>query len=519
MKKTTDNKTKENALIEQNSLNLALKETEKSKEQLLRIQRLVGVGAFEYLPDEEIIILSDEAVSVLGLSAELKYYPINVFGKKVKQGLHEKMNVILKLAAEDKLKDNIQFTFRDDSKNNRHIEMLVEKHGGTVKGSITGVFREITKQKQAELSRKANTQAFEAIFFNSKIAILVLNLKGKIVDFNNSALELFGYTRNEMETINSVKLLVEEDIIDGGRIFARFINSAGKHNSFDYRLKKKNDEVFEVLINIEMTVTSEGEKIYVFINDITNLKKMERNNLNQERMLVQQSKMATLGEMVALIAHQWQQPINSIAMIAQMLEELIEVDEENSKMLNKSVESIMAQVLFMTNTMENFRNFLKPSGVSENFNLFKALKEVIGLYRPQLRHHNVDCELVVDDEKLKDAEVYGYENELKNVVLNILTNARDAIESHCPKKGQINMLLSQRDGKLKISIEDNGGGVSKELLNSIFTPYFSTKGDKGTGLGLYMSKLIITDRMHGIIDLENIEKGLRVNIYLQRVDN
>lgn len=205
-------------------------------------------------------------------------------------------------------------------------------------------------------------------------------------------------------------------------------------------------------------------------------------------------------------------------MIVQMLEELIDVDEQNRKMLAKSVESVMAQVIFMSKTMDDFRNFLKPSGVCEDFNLYKIIKEVVSLYRPQLRHYKVDCEVIVDDERLKRADVHGYDNELKNVILNILTNARDAIEEKCPENGQIYIMLTGNSERLKVSIEDNGGGMPDEIMQRIFDPYVSSKGDKGTGLGLYMAKLIIKDRMGGNISLKNTEKGLKVCIELERTD-
>jgi signal transduction histidine kinase len=130
----------------------------------------------------------------------------------------------------------------------------------------------------------------------------------------------------------------------------------------------------------------------------------------------------------------------------------------------------------------------------------------------------MNCEIFYDDEEIKKAEVHGYENELKNVILNFLTNSRDAIESRGIQKGEVHIVLSEIEGVIRICIEDNGGGMPEEVMSRIFDPYVSTKGDKGTGLGLYMAKLIIKDRMHGDIHVRNTDRGACICIMLDRVN-
>lgn len=490
------------------SLMLAMKGLEKSRERLIRTQQLAGIGGFEYLPEDQIIILSPEASRVLGLDPSKTIYTLEEFCKKLRRGRSDMFCVMLEQAEQSEA--NHEFIIKDDNKESRHIEVFLESPGGTLQGSVAGVFRNITKRKQAEIARNVNAQAFETVFYNAKIAIMVMNLKGRIIGYNSSAQKLFEYSAEEMDRMHAVTLLVEEDVMAAARIFARFINSAGKLNFLEYRLKKKNGDIIDVLINFEMIIDSESEKIYVFINDISGMKNMERKSLDQERMLIQQSKMATLGEMVALIAHQWQQPLNSIAMIVQMLEELIDVDEKNSKLLAKSVDNVMAQVAFMSSTMNDFRNFLKPSDVKQNFKIYDTVREVLNLYRPQLKYYQIDCDIYAESDSVRNVYVYGYENELKNVILNFLTNSRDAIESNCIEKGVISILMSEKNGKVYTCIEDNGGGMPKEVMDNIFSPYVSTKGDKGTGLGLYMAKLIIKDRMNGDISMKNTGQGLRI---------
>lgn len=517
MKNTKDDSILMNKAYEGDSLSLAMKDMQKNRDRLQRTQLLAGIGAFEYLPEDGIIILSDEACVCLGIEGGMKVFEINDFCRNTRQGHYNYFCNMIKAVNDNAASDELYFTYKG-AKGDRHIEVLLDKPDSTIEGSVSGVFRDVTRIKNAEIAKNTNSQAFQTIFSNAKIAILVLNLKGYITDFNDSALALFGYDKAEMEKMHSVNLLFEDDVIEASKMFARFINSAGKLNTLDYRVKGKDGKAIDVLLNFEMVIGHEGEKIFVFLNDLRGIREMERKHIDQERMLIQQSKMATLGEMVALIAHQWQQPLNSIAMIVQMLDELIEVDDDNHKMLMKSIESVLSQVNFMSTTMDDFRNFLKPSNLKCDFNLDAVLRDVVKLYRPQLRHYGMNCEIFYEDENIKDAMVHGYENELKNVVLNFLTNSRDAIEANEIKKGIVHIVLSEKDGNIRICIEDNGGGMPEKVMKRIFEPYVSTKGDKGTGLGLYMAKLIIKDRMNGDISVKNTDLGACICITLKRVN-
>jgi len=510
MSKQEDFDMKDQTISDLNSMLVARKDLERNRASLIRTQKIAGIGGFEFLPEDDIILLSDEAIDILGLSEDIKSYLLPDFCKKISSGINADICSILQNFSSADTARVTEFIIKDDNREYRYIEVYFDSESPTVEGGVSGVFHDITRRKRAEIHNNAHAEAFDTVFYNTKIGILVLNLKGEVIDYNNSALELFGYSDSEMKKMHSLNLLVEKDKLDASKIFARFINSAGRVNFMEYRLKRKNNKVFDVLVNFEMIITPEGERIYIFINDISDMKEMERKNVDQERMLVQQSKMATLGEMVALIAHQWQQPINSIAMIVQMLEELIEIDDKNRKILEKSVESVMSQVTFMSGTMNDFRNFLKPSDVKNNFNIHRMVKDVVSLYRPQLRYYRIECEVHAENERIKRAEVFGYENELKNVILNFLTNSRDAIENTCPKRGQVQIMLSGDEDNVQLCIEDNGGGVPENILKKLFSPYVSTKGDKGTGLGLYMAKLIICERMGGEILINNHKDGLKV---------
>jgi PAS domain S-box-containing protein len=372
-------------------------------------------------------------------------------------------------------------------------------------GSKSDFIVSFTDITDVENAHKALADMNKTLFDRTSIAILKLDEEGNVSEFNEKALKLLEYEEDELKGLCGLELISE----------TKLSSAYGSNESFDCKVIKKSGELFDALVSFEHIDFIDETQVYVFINDISKLKDMEKRNIDQERMMIQQSKMATLGEMVALIAHQWQQPLNSIAMVAQMLEELIDSDEGTIKLVEKTVSSIMDQVGFMSSTVNDFRNFLKPSSSSTNFNIVKTVKEVIDLYRPQLKYYKIQCDTYVEDERLNFATYKGFENEFKNVLLNFLTNSRDALDDKGVASPVIEITIHGEGDDVTVSIEDNAGGMPDDVLKNIFSPYVTTKGDKGTGLGLYMAKLIIEDRMNGKVRVENTNMGAKVSITMK----
>lgn len=241
---------------------------------------------------------------------------------------------------------------------------------------------------------------------------------------------------------------------------------------------------------------------------------------NKEQMLVQQSRMAAMGEMIGAIAHQWRQPINAIGLLVQDFEDAFEFGEMDKEYVKTAIMSIMQNINFMSQTIDDFRNFLKPSKEKLNFDIKAAIEEIMSMFEGILKKAAIEI-------TLENAEGTflrtGYPNEFKQVILNIINNARDAIVS-CRKKGQIGkdthgvikISLEKKagdaaqdgDDKVIIYVRDNGGGIPEDVISRIFDSYFTTKpDDKGTGIGLYMSKTIIENNMGGRLSARNITGG------------
>ncbi|QWR78542.1 ATP-binding protein [Candidatus Magnetomonas plexicatena] len=238
----------------------------------------------------------------------------------------------------------------------------------------------------------------------------------------------------------------------------------------------------------------------------------------QEQMLIQQSKLASMGEMIGLIAHQWRQPLNALALNVQDMNEAYIYGEMDEKYVEKSVNSSMQQIGFMSKTIDDFRNFFMPTKKKVQFDVNSAIEELLSMFLQIFNKSDIDFSVKVEHDTVLLTE--GYPSEFKQVVLNILNNSKDAIiskiGSDTNKHGKIEINLCNNESKSKIivSIKDNGGGIPDDVIEKIFDSYFTTKGAEGTGVGLYMSKTIIETNMGGSLTVKNVDGGAEFVISL-----
>ncbi|MBF0554368.1 MAG: HAMP domain-containing histidine kinase [Nitrospirae bacterium] len=252
------------------------------------------------------------------------------------------------------------------------------------------------------------------------------------------------------------------------------------------------------------------------------IEEMEKRR-TQEQLLIQQSKMAAMGEMIGIIAHQWRQPLNAIALTVQDVKEAYNYGELNGEYIKNSVDTTMEQLNFMSKTIDDFRNFFKPSKERVRFNIKSAIEELLSMFGQIFKKTDINISIKAGQDTMLSTE--GYLNEFKQVILNILNNAKDAItsirEAGNEIQGLIEITIGNNEGRDKviISIKDNGGGIPDDVIGKVFEPYFTTKGNEGTGIGLYMSKTIIETNMGGKLYCENIENGTMFVIELYEQHN
>ena len=236
-------------------------------------------------------------------------------------------------------------------------------------------------------------------------------------------------------------------------------------------------------------------------------------NKQKDEFIIQQSRLAQMGEMISMIAHQWRQPLNTLAIINQTLVLKHRRGKIDDNIIEDFKKDSNNQIKQMSATIDDFRNFFKPDKELKKLCISDVLKTTLEVASPMLVSSNIDIKMDIQ----KDVFIEAYQNEFGQVILNIINNAKDALVENKIADKKIYVNLKDLDDKVLISIEDNAGGIPDDILKDIFNPYFSTKDSKnGTGLGLYMSKLIIEEHMGGELSASNANEGARFTLVLNK---
>ena len=233
--------------------------------------------------------------------------------------------------------------------------------------------------------------------------------------------------------------------------------------------------------------------------------KRHRDNLKEmlkekEELMIAQSRQAAMGEMISMIAHQWRQPITALSMVGNNLKLDIELDKEiKTEELEKMVNIIGEQTQHLSQTIDDFRNFLKPKQEKQVTTMGTALGNTMKIIGRSLKNKNITVEI----EDLSDTELLTYSNQLLQVLLNIFNNAKDVLIDKSIVDAKVTVNIYETKDSVVTTICDNGGGIPEEVIKHLGEPYFTTKGKTGTGLGLHMSKTIMIKHLNGSLTWEN----------------
>jgi signal transduction histidine kinase len=226
-----------------------------------------------------------------------------------------------------------------------------------------------------------------------------------------------------------------------------------------------------------------------------------KKNRERDQMMFLQSRQAAMGEMIGNIAHQWRQPLNSLGLIIQRLKDLQPSEREE---IESSVYRAMEIIKHMSHTIDDFRRFFSPSREKEVFSLSETVRECLNLIDAAFRSNFIRVNLNIRE----DIWISGFPNEYKQVIMNILNNAKDVLKEKEGMERVIEIEIFKDRNNSVVTIRDNGGGIPEEIIDKIFEPYFTTKEPgKGSGLGLYMSKVIIESHMGGSLSVRNVDGG------------
>ena len=232
-------------------------------------------------------------------------------------------------------------------------------------------------------------------------------------------------------------------------------------------------------------------------------KELERNRQHQ-LMLLQQNRLAQKGQILNMIAHQWRQPLNSLSIVTQVCLSQMRKEMKESEVLNRFEEKSKSLIGQMSETIDSFRDFFRPERTRVRFSINRTVEELLPMIRPIFEHDGIDLNWKAE----KEIFYQGYPKELGQALLNILYNADEVIRERAIEKGRVEVSLREEGDRILMEVCDNAGGVPEEIIGEIFDPYFSTKDSKnGTGLGLYMSKLIVEEHMGGRLEVSNGAEG------------
>ncbi len=260
----------------------------------------------------------------------------------------------------------------------------------------------------------------------------------------------------------------------------------GIFNKYRKQLKEKNKKLVELNQSLETRVKEEVEK-----------------NRKKDELLIKQSKLAIMGEMLTMISHQWRQPLNVIGLIVQELEDAHQYGELDEKYIHETISSVMNQLNYLSGTINDFSNFFQPNKIPTTVNLNYVVNKSLELANSKITETGTKIDIKCDCKH----PVEIYTNEIIQVILNILNNAMDEFTNKKIQNPLVTFESKSDDEFQYIVISDNAGGIAEEIMEKIFEPYFSTKEKNGTGLGLYMSKVVVESHMGGSLTVSNVESG------------
>lgn len=430
---------------------------------------------------------------------------------------------------------NIQDTLNDVKNNNLTLEQAydVVELGRQLINNNWNTYLEITMSKKFETSFIASTikkffligeQDKNVLLYNSLIA----NINNKHDRIDHLVDRIFVQLRQKNLKEASALLSDMDAVINTISIYITNLTNY----DLSMAISEKNDTqkvfntlslilnisivwVFTFSIVLSVIIIINFKKLHYGLKDAVNEKIKElqtlneslelkietevRNSRKKDLIMFQQARLASLGEMIANIAHQWRQPLGSLMMIIQGFQTKMELGKLTPEILEEKVNDAILLGDSMSNTLEDFQNFFKPSRDKEKFSLKDCIERSFELSKYLLDEENIEFHLKI----AHDFEVDGFYNELSHVLLNIISNSKDALREKNNKK-LIEVIVKKSKNKIRINIVDNGGGIDEEILPHIFEPYYTTKyKSAGTGIGLYMSKQIIEKHMQGTIGCKN----------------
>ncbi|KAB0666813.1 PAS domain S-box protein [Oryzomonas japonica] len=400
------------------------------------------------------------------------------------------------------------------------------------------ISRYLLESRQLKEVIKNRDMLFSLLYEGMMDAFASVDMTGRILQYNEVFRTMLGYEAEELRSKTYEELTPEKWHSLERKIIDEQVIPRGYSDIYEKEYRRKDGTIFPIELRAQLVRDDQGNPfaMWAIIHDITERKRVQDTlsqksrqleKLNQSlekrvaetvielsqrnQMLFQQSRLAAMGEMVNNIAHQWRQPLNNVGLIIQNLQIAQESGEISGEEFDWEVANAMQIIHHMSVTIDDFRNFFRQDKEKRVFSVAKAVQLAVGLIDAALKNSYITTELHLDP----DVTAVGYKNEYSQVLLNIISNAKDVLLERHVHEPRITIQAFRDNDLSVVTVHDNGGGIDESLCNKIFDPYFTTKGpDKGTGIGLYMSKVIIEKNMAGKLTALNHRDGAEFRIEL-----
>jgi len=364
----------------------------------------------------------------------------------------------------------------------------------------------IQLQEKINKELSAKTKTLERIQEMSGLGSWELDLDTMKVQWSEMSYKIYNRDPSEappdyLEFLNMVIPKDREKLIN-----AHKTSADGELHSIEIRVRRDDGKIITVLESGKMLYDEDNHplKIVGTTFDITDLRL-------KDTMLMQQARSAQMGDMINMIAHQWRQPLNAISSAAIKLNLQSSMGIATTDEIEKTTHFIEDMTQKMSQTINDFMNFTKPTKHKEDIDFNEILEEILKIMGQQLKNNNISITTEIEP----DIHLHTFKKELEHILINIISNARDALEALDDIDKNIHIHIYEKHSLCIIKIKDNAGGIDEAIINRIFDPYFTTKeASKGTGLGLYMSKKILHEHLDGEIFVRNFENGAEFTIIL-----
>ena len=522
-------------ITERKRADQALRESESA---LKKAQQLAKLGSWSYALSG-VISWSDELYRIYGVSPETFIPTVESFINLIHPDDRSTMLSWIEACASGKKPQELEFRIIWSDGTVRYISGRGELiHNDTdSQMRMTGTAQDITERKKSEEALAKSESAFRATFEQAAVGMARVAPDGRWLEVNQRLCDIVGYKRDELITTTYQDIMHPDDLdSDIGYVWQVLVGEIDTYSK-EMRIFRKDQTIIWVNFTVGAVRDSLGAPTYSIsvVEDITQRKRAEEELAEKQRlleelnislskrvaetvaelrqkdqMLISQGRQAAMGEMIGNIAHQWRQPLNTLALIVQEIRITYPHNDCFKDSLKVNVDKAMCMIQHMSKTIDDFGNYFKPDKERLLFNVNKAVTKVLTLVESSLANLNINIEVIEQGETF----INGYENEYSQVLLNIFLNCRDAFECNDANQcREIKVTVIGEKNKSVVTVADNAGGIPEDIMNKIFDPYFTTKGpDKGTGIGLYMAKTIIEKNMGGILSVRNTSDGAEFKI-------